>query len=127
MCDALVRLSGLDLIISNIAIHHLPSAAKRQLFSQAYASLRPGGVLAFADQLCGATDHIYQSHLQQWRRDSLAAGGTEEEWQMWMEHQRRHDHHDSLSNHLTWLHDLGFTNSDCIWRYLLWSVIQARR
>ncbi len=45
--------SSLPLVVSSIAIHHLTSAEKRQLFRQVYDWLVPGGVFCFADQ-CAA-------------------------------------------------------------------------
>jgi len=57
----------------------------------------------------------------------MEAGSTEDEWQMWMQHQTEHDFHDTLSDQMAWLRDAGFETVDCVWRYLLWSVVQARK
>ena len=44
---------------------------------------------------------------------------SDEEWQMWMEHQRSHDHHASIRAHLARLERAGFAVADCVWRYAL--------
>ena len=116
-----------DLIISNISIHHLRGSEKQKLFRQCYRWLVPGGVFSFADQFAGETDEIYQKHIGHWRSLSFEAGSTDAEWEMWMQHQRDHDHHDTLPSQLAWIVDAGFVNVDCVWRFLLWSVVQARK
>lgn len=117
---------SIDLVASSIAIHHLPSEAKQQLFARVHRWLRPGGVLTFADQFRGLADDVYAAHIENWRRLSASAGSDEQEWHMWMEHQREHDHHDPLGSHFAWLNEAGFHAVDCVWRYLLWAVVQGR-
>ena len=69
---------------------------------------------------------IYQVHMEQWKQLALEAGSTPEEFAMWMQHQRDHDHHDPLSDQIDWLKAAGFEEVDCTWRFLLWSVVQGR-
>ncbi|HAY82594.1 MAG TPA: hypothetical protein DCY79_22530 [Planctomycetaceae bacterium] len=119
--------NSFDLVISSIAIHHLPSPAKQTLFQSIYHWLSPDGVFTFADQCAGATPDLDERHLRLWQQHSAAAGATAEEWQMWMAHQTEHDHHDSLVSQLDWLRDADFATVDCTWRCWLWSVLQARK
>lgn len=116
-----------DLIVSSIAIHHLTSEQKRELLHQCYQWLTPNGTLLFADQFRGATLAIYEQHLAGWQQMSLKAGGTEDEFSMWMQHQREHDHHDSLTQHFAWLEQAGFKAIDCVWRCRLWAIVHARK
>lgn len=116
-----------DLIISSISIHHLEPAEKRDLYRNCFHWLRPDGIFTFADQFRGTTDDLYARHIGNWKQLSLSAGGTEEEFEMWMQHQREHDHHDTLADQMYWLTGAGFRDVDCTWRYLLWSVLQARK
>ncbi len=118
--------ASFDLVTSSIAIHHLESPAKRTLFAEVRRWLQPHGVFAFCDQFRGATDDLYERHVANWRERSLAAGATSDEFGMWMDHQREHDHHDTLGDQSAWLADAGFPVVDCVWRCLLWSVVQAR-
>jgi tRNA (cmo5U34)-methyltransferase len=118
---------SIDLVVSSIAVHHLTSPEKLQLFHQVFDWLSPGGAFCFADQFRGATDALYARHIQHWRELSRAAGSSDDEWSMWMVHQREHDHHDLLTEQLGWLAECGFTEVDCVWRYLLWAVVQARK
>jgi tRNA (cmo5U34)-methyltransferase len=116
-----------DLILSSIAIHHLTSIEKQKLFATLFRMLRPGGVFAYADQHAGATPSIIKRHHQYWHEISRAAGSTEDEWELWMAHQRDHDHHDTVIDQIDWLRNTGFQRVDCTWRYLLWTVLQAEK
>ena len=119
--------SSFDLILASISIHHIDASEKQQLFSKIRNWLTPDGVFQFADQFRGATDDLYQRHIANWKALSLNAGSTEDEFEMWMEHQREHDHHDTLWDQIDWLKNSEFPVVDCVWRHLLWGVVQARK
>jgi|GEM_PF-43344 len=114
-----------DLIVSSIAIHHLASEDKRRLFADCRKWLRPGGVLCFADQFRGETEQLYQQHIDGWKELSFRAGTNQAEWDAWMEHQRDHDHHETLSDVTAWLGEADFSKVDTLWRFLLWSIVYA--
>ena len=116
-----------DLVVSSIAIHHLDSRGKQSLFRRIHEWLTEDGVLCFADQCAGATEELNARHMKNWKQLSVNAGSSDSEWEMWMQHQAEYDHHDTLTDQLDWLRAAGFTIVDCPWRYLLWSVIQARK
>lgn len=114
-----------DLIVSSISIHHLTADEKRRLFCDSYRWLRPSGIFTFSDQCAGSVPEVNKLHVDAWKQVSRAAGSTQDEWEMWMEHQAQHDHHDSLPDQMRWLREAGYADVDCTWRYLLWSVVQA--
>lgn len=116
-----------DLVISCIAIHHIEADEKRRLFSKIHQWLVPEGVFSYADQFRGAAPAVYQRHIDNWRAETFQAGTSDEEWSMWMEHQQQHDHHDTLADQIDWLREAGFADVDCVWRYLLWTAVQARK
>lgn len=116
-----------DLVISSISIHHLNSAEKQTLFRQIEGWLQPGGVLGYVDQFASATAELSRKQLANWKRIALAAGSTNDEWQMWMQHAADHDHHDTLADQMAWLNAAGFGDIDCPWRYLLWTLLTAEK
>jgi tRNA (cmo5U34)-methyltransferase len=116
-----------DLILSTISLHHLNSAEKQRLFAACREWLTPGGVLSYSDQFSAVAADVYEKHMRNWRKYTQTAGASEQEWQMWMEHQHKHDFHDTLPDQLAWLRQAGFEHVDCTWRHLLWTVVQARR
>jgi tRNA (cmo5U34)-methyltransferase len=116
-----------DLVVSSISIHHLPDADKQLLFGELHRLLRAGGVLTYSDQFRGATEESYAKHIERWREESFAMGASREEWDTWMTHQDNHDHHALLAEQMQWLREAGFVEIDCPWRFLLWTVLIARR
>jgi tRNA (cmo5U34)-methyltransferase len=116
-----------DLIVSSIAIHHLKPSEKQHLFRQCYGWLTEDGIFCFVDQFAGASLDLYERHIHNWKELSFDAGSSQDEWDMWMRHQAEHDHHDTLGDQMEWLRQAGFSLVDCPWRYLLWSVLQARK
>lgn len=119
--------SEFDLVVSSISVHHLDAAEKQRLFSRVHGWLNESGVFAYADQHAGDTDETTEHHHRNWKSLSMAAGSTEEEWEMWMKHQAEHDHLDTLLSQIDWLRQCGFSSVDCTWRYLLWATLLCQK
>ena len=116
---------SLDLVVSSIAIHHLTDGDKLELFTKIKKWLSPKGVLIFGDQFSGKTEEVYLKHMANWKRMAAGMGTNPEEWELWMQHQDDHDFHAPVDEHIDWLKQAGFTQIDVLWRYLLWTVVQA--
>lgn len=125
-CELRFEADSFDLILSSISIHHLNHAEKEAFFQRMRESLRPGGLFSFSDQMAGVTPFVQQQHMQQWRQWALDAGTSLEQWESWMTHQDDHDHHESYPAHAEMLSRAGFAQVDCLWRHLLWTIVQAR-
>lgn len=116
-----------DLIMSSIAIHHIDDSDKINLYREIYQALKPGGIFIFADQTRGITDQIYQRNISSWKEEAFRLGSTQENWDMWMEHQQAHDFHTPVQWHLQKLEKAAFDAIDILWKYLLWAVVWARK
>jgi tRNA (cmo5U34)-methyltransferase len=116
-----------DLIISSIAIHHIPDADKAGLYQRIYSLLKPGGVFIFADQTRGITEEIYQKHIARWKEEAFKLGSTGADWQLWMQHQDAHDYHAPVGWHLKQLETAGFEEVDVIWKNIMWAVIWSKK
>jgi tRNA (cmo5U34)-methyltransferase len=116
-----------DLIVSSISIHHLTDAEKSRLFTRLFDWLGNDGVVSYSDQFRGVTDDLYARQMRDWQERARELGASPEEWDAWMEHQRAHDHHATLIAQIEWLQAAGFTSIECPWRYILWTVLQARK
>ena len=57
-----------DAICSSLAIHHLDGTAKRQLFEDLFAALRPGGLFVLADLVRPASEAGWQISAEDWDR-----------------------------------------------------------
>lgn len=116
-----------DLILSTIAIHHLQDDDKVNLYRDIFQALTPGGLFIFADQTSGITDEIYQKHIARWKEEAFKLGSTQENWDMWMAHQKEHDFHSPVNWHLKQLDHAGFGEIDVIWKNIMWAIIWARK
>jgi tRNA (cmo5U34)-methyltransferase len=116
-----------DLIMSSIAIHHIPDEDKISLYRDIFQALKPNGLFIFADQTRGITDEIYQKHISRWKEEAFKLGSTQENWDMWMEHQNAHDFHTPVTWHLQQLEAAGFKEVDLIWKNIMWAILWARK
>ncbi len=116
-----------DLVASTIAIHHLVDSDKASLFRKVFEWLRPGGVFTYSDQFAGVSDDVTTKHHNQWHDASRGLGASEAEWDAWKAHEAEADHHAPLPDQMAWLVQAGFTNVDCPWRHLLWTILQGRK
>jgi tRNA (cmo5U34)-methyltransferase len=119
--------NSLDLVVSSISLHHLTHEEKAHLFVNIHDWLDDGGVFSYSDQFAGVTDDLYAKQMADWRERSRQLGASADEWDDWMVHQEAHDHHATLIDQIEWLRKVGFTAIDCTWRYILWTVLQARK
>lgn len=116
-----------DLILSSIAIHHINDPEKVNLYRDIFQALTPNGLFIFADQTRGITEEIYQKHILRWKEEAFKLGSTQENWDMWMEHQDAHDFHTPVNWHIKQLEIAGFKEIDLIWKNIMWAVIWAQK
>jgi SAM-dependent methyltransferase len=105
-----LALSGpVDAVVSGLAIHHLDDERKRSLFGEIHALLVPGGVFANLDLVASAS-------AQQHERFRRAIG------------RERDDPTDQLAGlceQLEWLHEAGFAEVDCHFKWLELALMVA--
>jgi tRNA (cmo5U34)-methyltransferase len=115
-----------DAIVSALSIHHLTDKDKAALFRRIYAALKPGGVFVNADEAMGPTPALDQFHWTEWEREIIARGIDPAE----VEAAKDRMHHDipaTLYAQLAWLHDAGFDDVDCHYKYLGYVVYGGRK
>lgn len=120
--------SAYDWVVSSFALHHLPDPEKRAVYSLIYRWLKPGGILRIADGAAILPAEQGNAYLlPAWLEMAKAAGASDEECHVWMEHTRQYDHFASLAEHFRWLEDAGFSNMDCYWKKLHLAVFGAQK
>lgn len=119
--------NSFDLVISSLSIHHISANEKQKLFKKLFLFQTPKSVFSFCDQCKGETDSIYKKNITEWENYAFSQGSTQEEWDMWMAHQKKHDYHDTLSDHLLWLKNAGYKIIDCTRKHLLWTSFYAEK
>ena len=117
-----------DMVISAIAVHHVPPRAKPALCHRLHAALRPGGVLIIGDTFQAPTPALDDTYRRlraanhtapvqdsaaytAYRQHAGPAGGTSTQ----------------LQNYLRWLRQAGFTSVDCVWKHFSLAVVYGER
>jgi tRNA (cmo5U34)-methyltransferase len=129
-----------DAICSSLAVHHLDSDGKRQLFEDLYATLRPGGIFVLADLIRPASDAGWRIAAEDWDRavaerslqiygDERAQRAFEElRWNyFWWPYDNTIDHPSSVAEHFSWLEAAGFEAVELQWLLAGQAIFSARK
>lgn len=118
--------ASFDVVTSCLSLHHVRD--KAPLYRNIHKWLAPGGVLRFADQLRGVTDEAQQVYWNGWLRFCRLPGNcSEAEIESLSQHAANHDHYVPFPEHIRLMESAGFSNIDCVWRNLMYSVVAADR
>lgn len=113
-----------DVIVSSLAIHHLPDAEKAALYQRIYDALNPGGLFINADQVLGRTAGFDAFNRQHWVRTVQTSGLPEEAIQRAFERIKLDDF-GTLEAQLQMLETAGFPEVDCVYKNLNFVVLAA--
>ena len=114
-----------DLVVSGLAIHHLPNELKRQLFEKIAKALSPGGWFINADQVLGETDLAEKIYTEKWKNHVQQNPNlTEEEKQSAFE-RIKVDIMAPLKAQLEWLESAGLKNANCYYQHYNFVVFAA--
>lgn len=116
---------GIDCVVSSLAIHHLAPNELKPLFERIFASLHSKGVFVNADQTRGASEHIEKAFEQQWQRDCLDAGASQEEIEGAIERMKA-DQQAPLEWQLGALKNAGFAEVECFYKRFRFAVYTGR-
>jgi tRNA (cmo5U34)-methyltransferase len=102
-----------DVVLSSLAIHHLPDRRKRELFDEVFSLLEPGGVFGLLDVVASPTPELHE-------RAQAALGFGDQD---------RHpsDQPARLEDQLAWLREAGFDHVDCFWKWLELAVVAGTK
>ena len=92
-----------DAIVSGFAIHHTPDEAKRSLYAETFALLRPGGALLNLEHVASPSPRLHQAF-----RDAIGVGDQPDDPSNLLA---------PIETQLQWLREIGFTDVDCHWKW----------
>jgi tRNA (cmo5U34)-methyltransferase len=98
-----------DVVVSGLAIHHLPAQRKRELFAEAFHLLAPGGLFVNLDYVSvqGPLRGLFdEEQLANALRAEREAGGMRHEHEVGLDDDD--DRPDTVLDQLQWLSDAGF-------------------
>jgi len=114
-----------DLVVSGLAIHHLPDQLKQQLFGKIKNTLRPGGWFINADQVLGETDLAEKVYTENWKNHVQQQPNLTEEEKKSAFERIKVDIMSPLSLQLEWLKTAGMQNANCYYQYYNFVVFAA--
>jgi SAM-dependent methyltransferase len=97
----LPELGDFDVVASSFAIHHLTHARKRELYTEIWNRLQPGGVFCNLEHVASASDRIHQRFL-----DALGIDAEDPSNKLL-----------DVETQLQWLREIGFQDVDCFWKW----------
>jgi SAM-dependent methyltransferase len=93
-----------DLVVSALAIHHLPDDRKRSLYAEVLRLLRPGGTFHNLDVVMAPTPELHELSQRSFGFSDRDPDPS--------------DQLAPLDDQLEWLRDAGYANVDCHWKWL---------
>lgn len=108
---ALPKLGRFDAVVSSFAIHHVPHARKRSLYSEIFEVLVPGGVFCNLEHVASATPALHRSFLK-----AIACDEEDPSNKLL-----------GLETQLAWLREIGFTEVDCHWKWRELALLVGQR
>lgn len=133
--DAVNTPGSFDIVVSGFAIHHQPDERKRELYSEIFELLSPGGVFLNLEHVASATqagqelfddfsiDQLYRFHSKTdstAQRDSIAD-----------KYFRRSDKKENIlarvEEQCQWLRQIGFIDVDCFFKVFEQAIFGGRK
>ncbi|OXM84819.1 class I SAM-dependent methyltransferase [Paenibacillus rigui] len=115
-----------DIVISSLSIHHLTHPDKRQLFVKIYGMLNEGGIFVNADQVQGRSDSTDAYYRQRWLEAIHQSGLPQQAIDASIE-RRKVDINAKLPDQLQWMEEAGFSEVDCMYKYLDFAVFSGKK
>jgi len=117
-----------DLVMGSYSLHHLTDAEKAEVYKRIFTWLAPGGNFRCADGVYTLPmDSGPAKVAERWAEWCRSVGTTDEEIQLWVDHEKQYDHYTSLRQHIAWLESAGFIDNDCFWKKYLGAVFGGNK
>lgn len=119
-----------DFIYSSLAIHHLPTAEKKKLYTYIYNSLAPGGYFIHYEVVMPPAAELEQWYLSLWKQwiEEHSAPDNPTTLLVPQQYKDNSDNQpDPLDSQLEIMRDLGFLNVDCYFKYGIFTLFGGCR
>ena len=113
-----------DVVVSALAIHHLPDSGKRHLFGDVFKYLSPGGAFINADQVAGDTSAHDRHAREQWMARARELKIAERDLAAALERMKQ-DLPATVGQQLVWMREAGFVDVACSYRNLIFAVLSG--
>lgn len=107
--DRLPNLGKFDAIVSSFAIHHLTHLRKKEIYSEIFSILYPGGIFCNLDHISSSSIKLKQYFRKAMKRKPVNT-----------EHEKRLS---NLNVQIRWLKEIGYVDVDCYWKWLEFALL----
>ncbi len=133
--DSVASHKPFDIVISGFAIHHQPDERKRELYSEIYDLLSPGGIflnLEHVDSRTPAVERLFEEfyidHLHDFQMKSAPGNSRKAAAEIYRERPDRvEDRLASVDTQCLWLREIGFNDVDCFFKVFEIALFGGRR
>ncbi len=115
-----------DMIISALALHHVPQSTLPRVFGKIFDVLVAGGLFINADQTLGTSPQNEQRYADMWERGARSRGATDAEIATAIERMKA-DQTATLEDQLLWLRNAGFAHVDCWYKDYRFAVYSGQK
>lgn len=106
-----------DAVVASLALHHVPTMdAKRALYAQIHAALRPGGAFLMGDATVHPAGREHDVTYRQWEAGMAEHGIPHEQASELFAQWAREDSYQPLVDELQALATAGFAHPDCFFK-----------
>ena len=124
-----------DIVVSGFAIHHQPDERKRELYSEIYSLLSPGGVFLNLEHVASETpaveklfEEFYIDRLHDFRLKSDPGTSREAAANIYRNRPDKHeDKPASVGGQCMWLREIGFDDVDCYFKVFEIALFGGRK
>lgn len=124
-----------DIVISGFAIHHQPDVRKKELYSEIYELLSPGGVFLNLEHVESSTPEVghlfeeyYIDHLHNYQLKSVPDSSREEVADAFRDRpDKDEDKLAPVEAQCRWLREIGFNDVDCFFKQFEIALFGGRK
>ncbi|MDR0286697.1 MAG: class I SAM-dependent methyltransferase [Clostridiales bacterium] len=114
-----------DIIISALSIHHFEDVEKKKIYNKVYLLLKPDGEFLNADQIYADTEALNKKYCDL-HSEYVKSNASREDYEQFLKNIEL-DRRSPVPMQLEWLKTAGFTQTDCIFKYLCFAVMYGRK
>lgn len=112
-----------DAVISSLALHHLETKKEKiKFYKKIFDALKPKGVFYNADIILGSNIALHELYTNKWKEFMAKSLPGDEIENTWMKKHHEEDWPEILMDQISWLRDIGFIETDIIWKYYNFAV-----